>query len=133
MSKLVEELKSDHKVIAATLNKVSGLGISSPEGQKTLLAAKSGLLAHLKKEDGHLYPVLKNAANVDTELKRMLDTFAKDMVVVSMSALEFFDKYARGGDGLTFARDFGRLYATLSQRISREENVLYKKFDEIAH
>lgn len=133
MSKLVEELKSDHKVIAATLNKVSGLGISSPEGQKTLLAAKSGLLAHLKKEDGHLYPVLKNAATADADLKRTLDMFAKDMVIISMAAVEFFDKYARGGDGLAFAKDFGRLYATLSQRISREENVLYKKFDEIAH
>jgi hypothetical protein len=59
--------------------------------------------------------------------------FAKDMVVISMAAVEFFDKYSRGGDGLAFAKDFGRLYATLSQRISREENVLYKKFDEIAH
>lgn len=133
MSKLVEELKNDHKVIAATLNKVNSLGIASQEGQKTLLSVRGGLLAHLKKEDGQLYPVLKKAAESDPTFKRTLDTFAKEMVVVSMSAVEFFDKYARGGDGIAFAKDFGRLYATLSQRITKEENVLYKKYDEVAH
>ncbi|MCP4397898.1 MAG: hemerythrin domain-containing protein, partial [bacterium] len=45
MSKLVEELKKDHAVIAETLNKVKKLGIGSAEGQNILLAAKNSLLA----------------------------------------------------------------------------------------
>ncbi len=131
MSKLVEELKQDHKVIAETLNKVRGLGIASEEGQSTLLSAKDGLLAHLKKEDEQLYPVLNNAAKSDDNLKRQLDMFAKDMEEISIGALEFFAKYSSGGSGIEFAKDFGSLFATLSQRIRNEESIIYKKYDEL--
>ncbi len=131
MSRLVEELKQDHKVIAETLNKVKGLGITSEEGQSTLLSAKAGLLAHLKKEDEQLYPVLNNAAKSDDNLKRQLDIFAKDMEGISIGALEFFAKYSSGGSGIEFAKDFGSLFATLSQRIGKEESIIYKKYDEL--
>ncbi len=131
MSKLVDELKREHSVIVETLNKVKSLSITSEEGQNTLLAAKSGLLAHLKKEDEQLYPVLNNAAESDAVLKRTLDTFAKDMDEISKVALEFFEKYSTGGSGIEFAKDFGRLYAALSQRISKEENIIYAKYDEL--
>ncbi len=131
MSKLVEELKKEHATIAETLNKVNVLGISSEEGQNTLLSAKSGLLAHLKKEDEYLYPILNKAAESDANLKRTLEMFAKDMEAISKAALEFFKKYSGGGSGLEFAKGFGRLFATLSQRIHREENVIYKKYDEL--
>ena len=131
MSALVEELRNEHTVIAETLNKVKTLGISSEEGQSTLLAAKMGLLAHLKKEDEQLYPVLRNAAKSDARLKKTLDTFARDMDAISQTALEFFDKYSTGGSGIEFAKDFGRLFATLSMRISSEEKIVYAKYDEL--
>jgi len=131
MSKLVDELKKEHSIIVETLNKVRSLGITTEEGQNTLLAAKSGLLAHLKKEDEQLYPVLKNAAESDANLKRTLDLFAKDMDEISKAVLRFFDKYSKGGSGIEFAKDFGRLYGTLSQRISKEENIIYKRYDEL--
>ena len=131
MSKLVEELRKEHAVIAETLNKVKSLGFTLKEGQNTLLAAKSGFLAHLKKEDEQLYPVLKNAAESDANLKRSLDAFAKDMNEISKAALEFFDKYSTGGSGMEFAKDFGKVFATLSQRIRKEENILYQKYDEL--
>ena len=131
MSKLIEELEKEHSVIAEALNQVKSLGISSEEGQNTLLAAKGGLLAHIKKEDEQLYPVLNNAAESDDTLQRTLDTFAEDMNEISKAAFEFFDKYSTGGSGIEFAKDFGRLFATLSQRIGREERILYQKYDEL--
>ncbi len=131
MSKLVEELKKDHSVIAETLQTVKKLGITASDGQNTLLAAKNGLLAHLKKEDEQLYPVLNNAAKSDANLKRNLDMFAKDMDTISKTALAFFDKYSSGGSGMEFARDYGKLFATLSQRISKEERVIYKEYDNL--
>ena len=121
MSRLVEELRKDHVVIAENLNKVKSLGFTSEEGQNALLAAKNGLLAHLN----------ENAAESDADLKRTLDTFAEDMNKISKAALEFFDKYSTGSSGIEFARDFGRLFATLSQRIRREESVLYQRYDEL--
>jgi len=62
MNTLIEELKNDHAEIVKVLTKVRELGIGSKDGQDTLLAAKEGLLAHLKKEDERLYPSLRKAA-----------------------------------------------------------------------
>ncbi len=131
MSKLVDELKKEHTVIVDALNQVKKLGFTSEEGQKTLFAAKSGLLAHLKKEDEQLYPILHNAAESNTDLKQTLNIFAKDMDEISKAALGFFEKYSSGGAGLEFAKDFGKLFAVLANRITKEEQTLYKKFDEL--
>jgi Hemerythrin HHE cation binding domain len=131
MSNFVEELKQEHTVIFETLNKVKALGITSEEGRNTLFAAKRGLLAHLKREDEQLYPVLNKAAESDAGLKRTLDMFAEDMEEISKTALEFFEKYSKNNSDLDFARDFGKLCAILSKRISQEENIIYKEYNEL--
>ncbi len=131
MSNLVDELKKEHTIIVDALNQVKKLGFTSEEGQKTLFAAKNGLLAHLKKEDDQLYPVLHKAAENNDALQQTLNIFAKDMEGISKAALEFFDKYSTGGAGLEFAKDFGKLIAVLANRIGKEEQTLYKKFDAL--
>ncbi|MCP4344460.1 MAG: hemerythrin domain-containing protein [Desulfobacterales bacterium] len=131
MSKLVDELKKEHSVIAEILNKVKSLGIVSKEGQDIFLSAKNRLLEHIRKEDKQLYPVLKKAAESDTDLKQTLDIFAKDMGGISEASSEFFEKYSEGGSGIEFARDFGRLFVALAHRISREENIIYAKYEEL--
>lgn len=132
MSMLVERLKREHGSLVEMLNKVKELGIGSREGQHKLLAAKIGLLAHLKAEDGQLYPAMNQEAKNNESLRRTLDLFARDMEMVSKEALGFFDKYAHGGSGLEFAKDFGRLYTVLSQRISKEEKSLYPEYDKLS-
>jgi len=132
MSMLVERLKRDHALVTYTLNKVKELGIGSKEGQDKLLSVKTALLAHLRAEDEQLYPALNQEAEKNESLRRTLNLFARDMEIVSKEALRFFDKYAHGGSGLEFAKDFGHLYAVLSQRISKEENVLYPEYDKLS-
>ena len=131
MSELTSELKDEHKQITQTLQKVQTLGISSAEGKTLLMQAKAHLLAHLKKEDEFLYPVLEEHAKTDPSLKSELEVFAKDMDKISQAALDFFDKYADGGSGIEFAKDFGVLVGTLSSRIRKEELVLYSLYDEV--
>ncbi len=131
MSELIDELTKEHSFIVETFNKIKSLGITSVEGQNALLAAKSGFLAHLKKEDEKLYPVLNDAAENDANLKRTLDVFAQGMDEISRATLEFFEKYSTGGSGIEFARDFGRFLAILSRRIRKEEGILYQKYDEL--
>ncbi|NJD69428.1 MAG: hypothetical protein C3F12_12750 [Candidatus Methylomirabilota bacterium] len=132
MSMLVERLKREHGLLVDTLNKVKELGVGSREGQQKLLSAKIGLLAHLKAEDGQLYPALYQEAKNNEALRRTVEAFARDMETVSKDALHFFEKYAHGGSGLEFAKDFGRLYAVLSQRISKEEKSLYPEYDKLS-
>ncbi|MCP4132240.1 MAG: hemerythrin domain-containing protein [bacterium] len=131
MTNLIDELKRGHIEISDTFNRIRKLGIASEESRALLISARSGLLAHLKKEDEQLYPALKKEAENDSSLKRVLDTFAKDMEAISQTVMVFFDKSIQGEPGLEFAREFGRLFAVLSQRIGREEMIIYKKYEEI--
>jgi hypothetical protein len=131
MANLVDELKEEHCAIVATLEQVKTAGIASKEGQAILQSAKVSLLAHLKKEDTKLYPVLNGAALNDHNLKRTLEMFAKDMEETTEVALSFFEQYLTGGSGVEFAIDYGRLCAKLSQRISKEEKILYEEYAKL--
>jgi iron-sulfur cluster repair protein YtfE (RIC family) len=132
VSKLIDELKKDHVALVQLLDEIKAVGATSEEGKKKLAQAKNGLLAHLKKEDNELYPALKKASEKDAKLKTTLDIFAKDMDAISTFAMEFFTNYANGGDGIKFAGDWGKLYATLAGRIRKEESSLYAEYDKIA-
>jgi len=128
---LIKDLKEEHTRIAKALNEVVLLGISSKEGQEKLMKAKNMLLQHLQKEDTFLYPKLEEAAKKDDSIKRTLDSYAKDMEGISKAALDFFDKYKDGGEGLEFAKEFGHLFSALSIRIRREETHLYRIYEQL--
>ncbi len=131
MSILIKELKKDHLEIAAALDEIKELGILSKEGQAKLLSAKEHLLAHIKKEDEQLYPVLKKAAKNNEQLKSALDLCAIDMENVSRIVLEFFDKYSRGVSEEELQREFEGLSVALGKRIRNEEDILYEEYDMV--
>ncbi|MCP5501710.1 MAG: hemerythrin domain-containing protein [Leptospiraceae bacterium] len=131
MSSLTEELKREHEIVVTNLAKVKQLGIASKEARKILFETKAALLAHLKKEDDRLYPPLINASHTDDDLGRIVESFIKDMQEVSVIVLDFFSKYQEESTGMEFAKDYGYLIAKLGSRIHREENILYKRYDEL--
>ena len=132
MPRLVQDLKHEHALITDLFKSVKDAGVSSKEGRERLLAAKKGLLGHLKKEDDKLYPVLKDAAKDDPRLQTTLNLFAKEMEEVSALVLKFFNKYSQAGaSGMEFARDFGQLAAKLGSRIRKEENILSAEYDKL--
>ena len=133
MSVLIEEFKKEHSEIIAALNEVEELGILSKEGQAKLMSIKAGLLAHLKKEDEQLYPVLKKEAKNNKQLESTLDLFAIDMEDVSRIVLEFFDKYSEGDLDMEFQRKFDSLFVALGARIRNEEKILYAEYEKMNH
>lgn len=130
---LTDKLRREHAAIIEALSTVSELGIGTKEGVAVLLGAKHLLLNHLAREDRELYPVLRRAATDNAELRKTIEYFTHDMEAVSQTVLDFFAKYEKGGSGLTFGSDFGKLMAQLSARISREESRLYMLFDKLDH
>ena len=114
------------------LKQVQDLGISTKAGQDKFLSAKAGLLSHLKNEEQQFYPALIKAAENSESLRGILDIFTQEMTKVSGQVLEFFEKYAQGGSGLEFAKDFGNITALLSMRIRREENILFAEYDKLS-
>ena len=133
MARLIEELKRDHVAMEAMLTKVKDNNITNKEAHKILMDAKTSLLAHLKKEDAQLYPVLKKAALADPALKRTIDFYAKDMDEISRDAIAFLDKYSPADAviDIEFAKSFGRFFATISRRLRSEESTLYKSYEKI--
>jgi iron-sulfur cluster repair protein YtfE (RIC family) len=129
MSALIEEFKREHSEILAILNEIEGLDILSKEGQAKLMSIKAHLLAHLKKEDEKLYPVLYKVVEHNNNLKNILDLFAMDMENVSRVAQEFFDKYSRGVLGKDLQEEFESLFVTLRNRIRCEEDILYDEYE----
>ncbi|MES0490018.1 MAG: hemerythrin domain-containing protein [Leptospirales bacterium] len=130
MSTLINELKKDHERIYTEISDAKKLGISTEAGKKLLLSIKTDLINHLKKEDELLYPKLKELAQSDEGIKKTLDTFAKDMEGITTSAMEFFDKYTHQSSDIEFFKDIGRFLAALTDRIRKEENTLYRIYDE---
>ncbi len=131
MDTLISELKKEHVFLVETLHKAKDLLITTKEGQNALRSAKNAFLEHLKKEDEKLYPVLRKEAMKNSELKQVLEKFENELDAVSTQTIGFFDKYSNGGDGDRFAADFARLYIKLSRRIKNEEDIIYKKYEEI--
>ncbi|MCP4130127.1 MAG: hemerythrin domain-containing protein [bacterium] len=131
MANLIEELKKEHVLITETFKKINKLGISSKESRALMLSAKARLLVHMEKEDEQLYPVLQKEAEKSSSLKRILDTFTKNMEEISQTILVFFDSCLNREASMEFAQDFGQVFAVISHRIRREETILYRKYEEI--
>jgi len=131
MAKLIEELKGDHVIIMSGFENIRDKGVSSEEGQRRFSDVRQNLLAHLKKEDEQLYPALNKAAENDPALKKTVEFFARDMIEISKFAMDFFDKYSKGGSGMGFATDFGKLFASFKSRVRREEDILYKEYERL--
>ena len=131
MSKLIEELKSEHKDILDILDQAKIQGIASRAGQEKLISARDLLTAHIRKEDEKYYPELRRAAGNNEDLKIIMDYFVRDMEDVSKKAMQLFDKYAHGGDEEAFAGEIKLLYMMLKDRIRTEEETLFKKFSAV--
>ena len=90
------------------------------------------LLAHLNKEDQHLYPVLRQAAESDEKLRSTLTDYALDMDKISSDVMAFFSLYEAGDNTAeNFQSDCKNIITALSKRIAKEEAVLYKTYDQI--
>jgi len=131
MPKLIEEFKSDHLVISDIFREVAQLSITSEKGRKKLFHAKSTLLAHLKKEDEELYPILWKEAESNQHLKQKLESFAREMEAVTMTVLAFFEKYSNVEDEVDFKDDFAKIYLRLTNRIINEESKLYPEYEKL--
>ncbi|SEA91955.1 hemerythrin domain-containing protein [Paraburkholderia sartisoli] len=119
-----DTLRHDHEAIFKALDECQKLGISSEEGKKKLVQARTLVQAHLKREDTQLYPVMQR----HEETRELGATYSAEMQNITADVNGFFDAYASGGSGLDYARHLGRTVSQLRQRMTREEVRLYPAF-----
>ena len=99
MSDIIKELKNEHTIIIDDIYNIERLGIYSKEGKNKYFTTKRDFLAHLKKEDEKLYPVLRKAAERNKEFKKKLAYFSENEEKVTEAALQFFYTYSAESSG----------------------------------
>lgn len=132
MADLIASLKHEHGELKTLLERVKTLGIATEEGRRTLHAARRVFVDHIAREDREFYPAFLAASAGRPDAERMAVQFASEMTAISKEILAFFDKYRDGGQGLDYARDFGRLSAALFLRWRKEEDILYARYTALA-
>jgi len=130
MSELVDNLKAEHVNITSILASVVELGPHTKEGYQRLMAAKMSLILHLKREDTDLYPILITAAEDDPEFQEILCSFEEEIQAVTAQALAFFEKHESQSNERHFTEDFNKLLHVLTQRIEKEESVIYEYYNK---
>ncbi len=131
MTDLLDDLKDDHKLILEILDQVKALGIATATGREKLLSARDVLLSHMEKEDQLFYPALREAAKQNDDLGRVLSYFSEDMDRVSLKAMDVFNKYSGGASAEDFPGEITLLYITLKDRIRTEEEILFRRYEQL--
>jgi hypothetical protein len=125
---LIDRLKMEHQQIVAALKELKKMGMSGSKASIKIAAIKEGLQLHWEREDNELYPLLRKFAKSDKELKEKIEASIAERGVLRKQAMEFFARYAEGGNGVDFAVDSGKFVLALETRIHYTETVIYPEF-----
>lgn len=128
MTDLIPRLENEHRRLKTLLDEVKAAGLATDAGRRKLRDARQVFIDHIAREDREFYPDFLRAAAGHPDAERMARQFAMEMTAMSKGILDFFEKYRDGGDGLEYARDFGRLSAALFLRWRKEEDILYARY-----
>ena len=131
MSVLVTALKREHETLKNQVAAIKQVGVVSAEGFAELQRLRHNLKSHLQHEDRDLYPRLEEAAADDPSLRLLLDRFRNEMQEITNEAERFFERYPEPVQTMEFARDVGKVFSLLSNRIITEESVLYPRMAEL--
>jgi len=128
---LIDDLKKEHALVLEMLENAKNYGILSKNGQDSLISIKENLVAHLDKEEHELYPYLEKYAEKNEDFLETLKFFEKKMNYIADYARSFFDKYIGVEEELNFFTDFSVFFGLVKQRIRDEEEVIFKKYEEL--
>ncbi len=131
MSVIITELKKEQRLLLELLKKVRKLGIGSEEGQKSFMFSEGHIIRHLDRVNTNVYDVLRKEGEIDPHIKQMLRMYGSDVEILSKDVKMFFGKYKTGDKTMEFAREFGQVTIRLTQRIQREQQLIFKKFEAL--
>lgn len=128
---LVPQLKTDHQnLIGIYLDiKTAFEGGDYEEVAKKLVHFRSSLQAHLLTENVRLYIYLSHSLANDEINSELIHEFRREMDAIARVAMNFLKKYDTIGVDKelagAFAKDFATIGQVLTERIEKEERVLY--------
>jgi|ERR1700754_602920 hemerythrin HHE cation binding domain-containing protein len=121
---LIDTLKHDHQDIFKLLDEIQTSGTATEEGRRKLKALRGVVIAHLRREDMKLYPEMQKHAAT----RELGHTYAQEMRGISSEIASLFDSLGNGIAGIESARQIGRMFSLIKQRMTREEVRLYPAY-----
>lgn len=132
MSSVIDAMRAEHKLLLEHLAKAKELGCYTPEAREFIYKVEKEFKDHLTKEDGELYKALRNVAKTDTHTKTILESFARELEMVTNDVVSFFDAHAKDSNHEHFEKDIVHLIASVEARIVKEEHILYPLYKKHA-
>lgn len=134
-----EQFRQQHDAIVATVTELSAY-LSRPKLDENiptvvaLLVRLSGKIkAHLAMEDGALYPRMISSA--DPQAAELAKQYQAEMGDISEAFKNYVAQWlspaAIGDDPNAFIKETKALFAALSDRIDRENQILYRLADQL--
>ncbi len=131
VSDFTKELRHENYLILQTLKQAKQLTMRTLRGRRVLFDKRNDLITHLKREDEKIHAALQGAMQTNPDLEQTLAMFKNDIENTTDSVIDFFKKYDTDDADKELSDDFDKLFATISKRIEKEENIFYAEFDEI--
>lgn len=128
---LINELQIDHQqlLVLYMAIKSSFEAGDYPTVSEKLNEFRTGLQGHLLTENVRLYIYLDRMLGQDEMNSELIRSFRREMDGIGKAVLNFLKKYeAIGVDkdlAPSFAKDFSAIGVVLTERIKKEESVLY--------
>lgn len=128
---LVDELKNDHKDLLALYMAIKSSFERGDYGDVStkLNEFRVGLQGHLLTENVRFYIYIDRVHGQDQMNSELIRSFRREMDGIGRTALNFLQKYEMIGVdkalASAFAADFAAIGAVLTERIKKEESVLY--------
>jgi iron-sulfur cluster repair protein YtfE (RIC family) len=128
---LIQELEHDHQQLLAVFTQITAAHKAGDLSKTASLLNnfRSGLSAHLLKENVRLYIYLERALAKDPSSHALVHQFRTEMDGIGKAVLDFLARYRHIADDPSLAGSFGADLAAIGnvlvQRIRSEEDTLY--------
>ncbi len=128
-----ERYRRQHETLRALVADIptSAAAVAETQVRGLLIKFIGTLRAHLVMEDTYLYPAMMK--HPDAAVREKAEHFQKEMGNLSAAIEEFFKTWSAIGtiskDPQAFVDDWKRVFATLANRMNREDNDLYALID----
>lgn len=132
MSQVIDNMRAEHKLLLEHLAKAKQLGCYTKEAREYIYKIEKEFKDHLNKEDAELYKALRQVAKTDTHTKTILESFARELEMVTEDVVNFFEAHAQDSSHEHFEKDIVHLIASVEARIVKEEHILYPLYEKRA-
>ena len=131
-SEVAAKLRDEHtKIVDVLKGAYKGNGIAGNDWKERLMEARRLFVSHLDHEDETIYNETFFNEKMFGGYGATATKFRDEMKDITVSVENFFKKYATSTNNPEFTADYAALVSALEKRISAEETILFREFENM--